>query len=264
MTSIRFTPGRAALSAGPVDYATAGEGPALLYLHPAAGFRASPPVERLAKRFRMVAPVVPGFDGTPLLPGIATIPALADLYAELIDKVADGRADVVGQSLGAWIGAWLAVKHPAKVEPLVLASPAGFRPPSLPPLSFEPGAMLQQLHAHPERRPAETKTPEQLAANRKALAHYGIASAWDEELNRRLGEIKCLTLIVHGTKDVRVPVAAVRKMRRDIPHSHLVYVHDAAHSIEFDQPERVGALYEDFLARGEAFIVNTGAAPAVL
>ncbi len=110
----------------------------------------------------------------------------------------------------------------------------------------------------------ETKTPEQLAANRKALAHYGIGTAWDAELDRRLGEIGCLTLVVHGTKDVRVPAEAVRKMRREIPHAHLVYVHDAAHAIESDQPERVGALYEDFLARGEAFVVNAGRAPEVL
>ena len=264
MTELSFQPGRANLPAGSVDYACAGEGPPLFYLHPAAGFRVTPPVERLARRFRVIAPVVPGFDGTPLLNGIATVAGIADVYAGLIDALAGGRAAVVGQSLGAWVGAWLAIRHAAKVEALILASPAGLRPPSMPPLSFEPAVMARQLYSHPERRPPETKTPEQLAANRKALAHYGIGTAWDAELDRRLGEIGCLTLVVHGTKDVRVPAEAVRKMRREIPHAHLVYVHDAAHAIETDQPERVGALYEDFLARGEAFVVNAGRAPEVL
>lgn len=247
------------LPAGAVKCFAAGSGPVLLYLHPAAGFRPSGPIERLCRRFRVIAPVVPGFDGTPTLPGIASPAALADLYATLIDKVGGGRCDVVGQSLGAWIGAWLAVKHPDKVEPLILASPAGFRHPSLPPLSFEPEIMLRQLHAHPERRPPETRPPEHVAGNREAMKHYRAGTSWDEELERRVGEIRCITLIVHGTKDVRVPVDAVRTMRRVIPHSNLVFVYDAAHSIEFDQPERVGKLYEDFLLRGEAFIVNAAA-----
>ncbi|MDH3235210.1 MAG: alpha/beta hydrolase [Alphaproteobacteria bacterium] len=246
------------LSRGAVQYHTAGEGPALLYLHPAAGFRPSGPIEQLASHFRLIAPIVPGFDGTDRLPGVDTVPAVADLYAEIISALADGACDVVGQSLGAWIGAWLAVSHPETVEPLILASPAGFRPPHAPPLSFKPEVMLRQLYAHPEKRPPETKTAEQIAGNREAIKHYGIGAAWDEELNRRIGEIRCLTLIVHGTKDVRVPVDAVRKLRHEIPHSHLVFVYDAAHSIEIDQPERVGALYTDFLWRGEAFIVNPG------
>jgi pimeloyl-ACP methyl ester carboxylesterase len=246
------------LSRGGVHYHTAGDGPPLLYLHPAAGFRLSGPIERLAGRFRLIAPIVPGFDGTERLPGLDTVSGIADLYAELIAELADGACDVVGQSLGAWIGAWLAINHPKTVEPLILASPAGFRPPEAPPLSFEPEVMLKQLYAHPDKRPPETKSAEQRAGNREAVGHYGIGTAWDEALNRRVGEIRCLTLIVHGTKDVRVPVEAVRKLRHDIPHSHLVFIYDAAHSIEIDQPERVGALYEDFLLRGEAFIVNGG------
>lgn len=250
-----------ALPAGSIKYFTAGSGPTVLYLHPAAGFRPSPAVERLCRSFRVVAPVVPGFDGTPLLPDVASIAELADVYAALVDEVSAGTCGVVGQSLGAWIGAWLALKHGAKVQPLILASPAGFRHPSLPPLSFDPEAMLRQLHAHPERRPAETRPQERLAGNREAMRHYHAGTSWDEELNRCIGDIRSLTLVVHGTKDVRVPADAVRKMRRVMPHSHLVFVYDAAHSIEFDQPERVADLYEDFLLRGEAFIVNAAAAP---
>lgn len=246
------------LKLGDVTYHIAGKGPPLLYLHPAAGFRLTRPIEHLATQFRVIAPVVPGFDGTERQAGINSVTDIADLYASLIDELADGTCDVVGQSLGAWIGAWLAIRHPEKVEPLILASPAGFRDPDLPPLSFEPEVMLKQLYAHPEKRPPETKPAGQLAGNREAVKHYGIGVAWDAELNRRIGEIRCLTLIVHGTEDVRVPVEAVRKLRNQIPHSHLIFIYDAAHSIEVDQPERVGKVYESFLLRGEGFIVNPG------
>ena len=94
------------------------------------------------------------------------------------------------------------------------------------------------------------------------MPQIGVPGAIDVErliLNEgqeRVGEIDCQTLILHGTRDVRVPAAGVQMLKARIPHSQLVYVYDAAHSLELDQPERVGGLIEDFLVRGEAFIVN--------
>ena len=38
----------------------------------------------------------------------------------------------------------------------------------------------------------------------------------------------------------------------------MIYVFDAGHDIEVDQPERFVALVRDFFARGEEFIVNPG------
>ena len=45
---------------------------------------------------------------------------------------------------------------------------------------------------------------------------------------------------------------------RQIPRAKLVYVYDAGHNIEVDQPEKFVSLIRDFLMRGEAFIVNPG------
>ena len=42
----------------------------------------------------------------------------------------------------------------------------------------------------------------------------------------------------------------------------LLFVYDAGHNIEVDQPERFVALIRDFFSRGEAFIVNPGDALA--
>lgn len=255
---MKFAQTTAELGAGRVSFWTGGEGPPVLYLHPAAGWRLSPPIERLAREYRVVAPLVPGFDGTPFLPSVDSVGDIARLYAEFVDREIGEACDVVGQSLGAWIAARMAIDHGEKLGRLVLASPAGFRGPDFPPLSFDPKIMLKQLYAYPEKRPPETKSEEQLAGNRTAVGHYGIGLAWDPELNDRIGEIEALTLIVHGTLDERVPMGAVQNLRARIAGSNLIYIYDAAHSIEIDQPERVGAVYADFLARGEAFIVNPG------
>lgn len=234
-----------------------GSGPDVLYLHPASGFRVSEPIERLAAKFRVWAPIVPGFDGTSILPEISTLRGVADLMSEFMSaKISSGPCDVVGHSLGGWIGAWLAVLHPDQVDQLVLSAPAGFRAPDAPPLSFEPADMLKQLYAHPEKRPIDEKPPEFITGNRDAIVHYGAGESRDTDLMSRIGEIDCGTLILHGTEDVRVPVDAVRMLRHEIPHSQLMYIYDAAHGLDIDQPERVGEVIEDFLMRGEAFIVK--------
>jgi pimeloyl-ACP methyl ester carboxylesterase len=244
-----------------LSYFVGGSGPDLLYLHPASGFRVSGPLERLASKFRVWAPIVPGFDGTELQPEITTLRGVADLISEFMSaKILSGPCDVVGHSLGGWIGAWLSVLHPEQVDQLVLSAPAGFRGPDAPPLSFEPGVMLKQLYAHPEKRPIDEKPPEFITGNRDAIVYYGADESRDIELMSRVCEIDCGTLILHGTQDVRVPAEAVQMLRHEIPYSQLMYIYDAAHGLDIDQPERVGEVIEDFLMRGEAFIVKAGPA----
>ena len=244
------------LPTGPATYWVAGTGHDVVYLHPAAGMRFSDPLRRLVRRFRVWAPIVPGFDATPAHDEVASMPALADLLAAFIEAGPGRPVDLVGSSLGGWLGAWLAVRRPGLVEHLVLAAPAGFRPAGAPPLSFEPEIMRAQLYAHPERVPPDDKSMEMRNANAEAVARYGAGNSHDPALQERVAEIACQTLILHGTLDVRVPAAGVQMLKKRIPNSQLVYVYDAAHGLELDQPDRVGALIEDFLVRGEAFIVN--------
>lgn len=240
-----------------LSYFVGGTGPDLLYLHPASGFRVSEPLDRLAKSFRVWAPIVPGFDGTEPIPEVTTLRSVADLISEFMSaKISPGACDVVGHSLGGWIGAWLAVLHPEKVDQLVLSAPAGFRPSDAAPLSFEPAAMLKQLYAHPEKRPIDEKPPEFITGNRKAVVRYNAEDSRDAELISRIAEIGCQTLIIQGTQDVRVPAEAARTLRHAIPNSHLIYIYDAAHGLEIDQPHRLAELIEDFLMRGESFIVK--------
>ena len=90
---------------------------------------------------------------------------------------------------------------------------------------------------------------------------FGTGPARDEELIARIGEIQAYTLILGGSRDERVPAQAVQTVKSRIRRSQLIYIYDAAHAMEVDQPERVAALVEDFFVRGDAFIVNAGSAP---
>jgi pimeloyl-ACP methyl ester carboxylesterase len=243
----------------PVDYWAGGSGAPVLALHSAAGFRASAGLEALAQARRVFAPVMPGFDGTAKNERIRSMADLADLTSEFIDAAKTGPCDVVGHSFGGWLAAWLAVRHPDKIRQMVLVGAAGFRPEGVGGLVGTPDELRPLLFAHPEKLPPEQKPPAVLMQNRQMLDRYGALAATDAGLVARLGEIKALTLILHGLKDGVIPLASPRLLKEKIAGAHLVYVYDAAHVIDIDQPERYAALIGDFLARGDAFIVNSGA-----
>ena len=246
------------LAKGSVSYFTGGSGRPLIHLHGAGGVRPNAGLEALAENVTLYMPVLPGFDGSPEIDGISSMETLADLVADFIDKEIGEATDVIGLSFGGWLGAWLAVRHPDKVGQLCLENPAGFRPDSMPAPSSDPEVRKQQMYAYPDRLPPETKSDDVLAKNIAMLGHYHGKTSFDSDLAAQLSKIECLTLIVHGTRDGRVPEEAVQLLKRDIPRSHLIYIYDAAHSIETDQPARFAHLVSDFMERAEAFLVNQG------
>jgi pimeloyl-ACP methyl ester carboxylesterase len=246
------------LAKGPITYFTGGSGRPLIHLHGAGGVRPNAGLEALAENVTLYMPVLPGFDGTPEIDGVDSMESLADLVADFIDKEIGEAADVLGLSFGGLLGAWLAVRHPDKVGQLCLENPAGFRPDSAPVPSADPEIRKQQMYAYPDRVPAETKSEDALAKNRAMLAHYHGDTSFDADLAGQLSKIECLTMIMHGTRDGRVSEEAVQLLKRDIPRSHLIYVYDAAHSLETDQPARFAHLVSDFMERAEAFLVNQG------
>lgn len=244
------------LASGEVTYHVGGAGRPILYLHSAGGIRISPALQDLAKRFRIYLPVAPGFDGTEGLADVATVPDLAKLAAEFADSVIGESCDVIGHSFGGYVAAWFAVLNPTRLGQLVLECAAGFRLPDAPPLPSDPALLQGCFFAHPERIPAGDSDPARAAANRVAADSYMGGTRMDAALLGRLGEIGCLTLILQGTKDGVIGAASARLIKARIPRSHLIYVYDAAHVIEIDQPTRFATLVGDFLERAEGFLVN--------
>ncbi|HEY5209649.1 MAG TPA: alpha/beta hydrolase [Stellaceae bacterium] len=251
------------LPAGTVSYFVGGSGRPVLYLHSAGGVRMTQPLQDLAARFRIFMPIVPGFDGTDWLPGITTMTDLAGLMAAFATAAIGEPCDVIGHSFGGYLALWLTVLHPKSVGQLVLESPAGFQPPDAPAFPTDPTELLRRAFAHPERLQPQAEDPSLALANLGTARAYMAGIGMDHALMARLGEIGCLTLIVQGTKDGILAPDGARAIKSRIRRSHLIFVYDAAHVIETDQPARFTALVGDFLGRAEGFLVNwTGHAAA--
>ncbi len=83
----------------------------------------SPLLDLVAQRYHCMAVDLPGYGQSPPFPFRATIPAYADLIAQLIEEYADGPVVLIGHSMGGMISITLALKYPAIVERMVLIGP---------------------------------------------------------------------------------------------------------------------------------------------
>ena len=221
----------------------------LVYLHPAGGVRATKVLEKLKPR----QPVFPGFDATPLQ-DLDSRKQLGLWAAQYIEKEIGGPCDVMGCSFGGGVALWLAIQRPDLVDHLVLECPAGLQTID-PKLRADPAEFRKALFVHPEKAIAPAKSKEIEAANRRMLTHYGAEDGRDDELLARIGEIRHQTLILHGTEDRIITRDSMQVLKSRLAKSFLVYVWDAAHNIEVDQPERMLELVVAFLERSDAFVV---------
>ena len=78
----------------------------------------------------------------------------------------------------------------------------------------------------------------------------------DEPLVAELASIQSETLILYGTEERMIPIETCDILKGGIPHSQLTHILGAGHMAQFDQPERMVPIIEEFLGREEASLVT--------
>ena len=116
-------------TAGPVEYAEAGEGEPMLVIHGAGGGYDQGLLigNDLGEGYRIIAPSRFGYLKTPV-PDAASPAAQADAHAALLDFLDIRRAVVVGVSAGGPSAIELALRHPERVSALILLVPRTYDP----------------------------------------------------------------------------------------------------------------------------------------
>lgn len=130
---------------GPIEFAAAGSGPALLLVHGAGGGfdQALPMAEELAQHgFRVIAMSRFGYLRTPL-PADASPAAQADAHACLLDALGIERAAIFGVSAGAPSSMQFALRHPERARALVLLVPLAYAPRETP---FQPSPLAMFMY----------------------------------------------------------------------------------------------------------------------
>jgi 3-oxoadipate enol-lactonase len=252
-----------------------GEGPAVLLVAGQGmtvdGWWTTIPV--LARSFRVIA-----FDNrdtgrSSRLLWPYSVAHMANDAVAVLDAAGEQRAHLYGISLGSLVAQEVALRHPDRVQALVLGSSSagGFAAYKPPPSSYaqtflvRAGAMGPEEAAwaavpytyaektrrsHPERIVADiahrvSSPPEPLAYLHQAAA---VAA---HDAYERLNQMAAPTLVVHGEQDVFVPPANALVLAERIPGAELRLWPEAGHIYTIDEP-RADQEIERFLLRHSA------------
>lgn len=84
----------------------------------------------------------------------------------------------------------------------------------------------------------------------------GDANGDAAEMEARLPNVQCPTLVVFGQEDRSVMPEAASIYRERIPNCNVAFVYAAGHDIAADRPQALVNLVSDYLERRETFIVQ--------
>lgn len=245
-----------------------GEGPPLLFLH---GFLELPGWaahhERLAQRYRVIAPALPGYGGSTRPDWLETMGDLAYLGLDLVDALGLEGVHLVGHSLGGWLAAEMAVRCSHGLRKLVLVDAVGVRQGGpvaraggfvtdwlvLPPEQLRPLAWHDPATGDRLKLPGEAATTDEeltaIMAGRVAATVYGWKPFfYNPRLPQWLHRVRVPTLVVWGEHDGIVPRAAGEAYAAGIPGARLEIVPNSAHLPHVEQPDAFARLVGDFLA----------------
>lgn len=198
---------------------------------------------QLGTRFRVLAPDLPGFGRSDKPDQMLDVRGLADALGSWIDAVGIERAPLVANSLGCQVVCDLAVRHPERVERLVLVGP-----------TVDPDArsgLRQFARWLPEAR-RDIKMAPLLAADyvsagtERALATY--RAMLEDRIEDKLPHIGAPALVVRGERDRIAPQRWVEEMAALLPRGRLVVVPRAGHAMNFHAPAALTRVVTPFLA----------------
>ena len=217
----------------------------------------------LGTHYRVIVPDLRGHGRSPRGGGHLSIEAMAADVAALLEALDAPAAHVVGLSLGGCVALALALDHPARVRSLTLVNtfawprPAGFRAAlrmlvrlgllACAPMRVVAAHVARGLFPRPDQRELYLAAVASLAGNPRRTYVASLRSLASFDVRRRLGEVRCPTLVVAGDRDATVPLAAKRLLQQSIPGAELTVVDDSGHVTPCDQPARFNALLLRFL-----------------
>jgi pimeloyl-ACP methyl ester carboxylesterase len=240
----------------------------------------------LSSDVQTIAPDLPGFGGSPPPTGGDYRPAaMAEVVGQLVEASCHGSAHLIGNSMGGAIAVLLAARRPELVRSLTLISPAmpqhtamrtNIHLPVLTVpkvgeavlaryLALDPAVRAQASidmcfadpgRIHPQRlaeavaevqdRTAAPHASEAyLKSLRGLLATYrdaGEARPW------RLAErVRCPVLVLYGRQDRLVSSRGAARASRHFARARVVVLPDAGHVAMQEHPDRVAALWREFV-----------------
>lgn len=215
--------------------------------------------DALAERHSVIAPVLPGFDGTPRFEWMRSMRDMAATMQLLLDRLDLGPVTLVGLGFGGWLAAEMATVSQSRLRRLVLVGALGILP--------REGEIADQfLLSHMAYVRAGFATE---AAYTAAYGDDDIDRLvrWDEnrEMTGRiawkpymynpalpalLSEVRTPALVVWGRDDGVAPPVCGEQYAAALPNARLELLDGAGHHLDIEQPRALAALITAFTAAG--------------
>ena len=251
-----------------------GGGPPLVYLHGFADVHSVkedwlPFHEHLARKARVIAPAHPGCAQSDENQDIDTIEDVVFHYLEVLDLLKLTQFDLVGSCVGGWIAAEIAVRHPEKINKLVLIGATGlFVEKALigdvfmmaqPERGSSYAGLRRMLFAGENQPVALELFPDGMGELEDELRRYQMLRFgsrigfkppyfYNRSLGSRLYRIAAPALVIWGEKDSMVPRAHGEAYARSIPNAAtLKVIPGAGHSVIAEEPDVTAKMVLDFL-----------------
>jgi len=237
----------------------------LLLLHGLGSCAADwePQLPAFEREYAVIAVDLAGHGRSTMLRGRPSIDAMAADVEVVLDTLGIRAAHVVGLSIGGCVALALALRAPGRVRSLVLVNtfarlrPAGPRAAArmLVRLALLLGAPMpalgrfvaRTLFPHPAHTGLRATAAARLAANDRRAYFAAMRAIIRFDVRRRLGEIRCPTLVIAGACDGTIPLAAKQALADGIPGARLVVVLESGHVTNWDQPATFNRIVERFL-----------------
>ena len=245
-----------------------GAGPQILWLHGLRGVDPDDPtLKALRTRYRVTAPVAPGFNDLDELSRIDNIHEVALDYDDLIETLALKDFSLIGHSFGAMIAAEIAAHFPRRAERLVLLAPFGLWNDAYPVADIfaTPYTQIDDILWHNQdkreafaRQVASDADVKEVAAQLVDLARSLTAVTkfvWpipDRGLRRRLPRVACPTLVLFGARDKVVSSRYADDFKAGLRDGQTAVVAGAGHMLPYEKPQQVVDLIERFMKAAPA------------
>jgi len=230
-------------------------------------------VHELKGKFHVISLDFPGHGLTRAPEGYELTGAgLADFVDAFAAKLALPKFAVAGNSMGGGAAWQLAVRHPDRIDALILVDAAGFpneKPPAEVPLAFKllqypiGRAVLRNIDNRPlideglktdvyDKSLITPALVDRWAEFQRAPGHRAILigvnfGAQTQATADVLGAIKVPTLVLHGESDVLIDPASARKFTAAIPGARLITYPHVGHLPQIEIPQRSAADVAAFL-----------------
>jgi len=239
--------------------------PTVLFLHGLGGSRIAwePQLEALGEKFHCIAWDCPGYgESESILP--YTFAGLADEAVRLLDLLAVERAHIVGLSFGGQQALHFAIRHPGRIDRLVLADTSAVF--GADGTDVESWKRLRLDSLDGGQTPADLAEPvidaitaedfdgferDRAIAAFRRISSDGLRAAVEclptHDVRNDLANISASTLVVLGEFDEETPISYSEYLADHIPGARLELIAGAGHLTPSEAPTLFSALVSDHL-----------------